>query len=141
VPPRCIPPRWPLVVRVARGGTRRSNHAAPYASSMSLFGATVPAAWATPTLAVLALVTAVLVFMAWRKQSREVRDQGEMLRLQAEHLALDRKVNGEQIRVLGLQPMSSSTRAPTASARRKNGVELRPSSGTWGRHGRTRIRN
>jgi hypothetical protein len=58
---------------------------------------------ATLGLAVLALATAILAFMAWRKQSREVRDQAEMLRVQSEQLAEDRKVNAEQIRVLGLQ--------------------------------------
>ena len=45
-------------------------------------------------LAGLALVTAVLAFLAWRKQSKEVRDQAEMLRLQAEEfrqLSADRE--------------------------------------------------
>jgi hypothetical protein len=58
---------------------------------------------ATLGLAVFALVTAILAYLAWRKQSREVGDQAEMLRVQAEQLAEDRKVNAEQIRVLGLQ--------------------------------------
>lgn len=58
---------------------------------------------ATLALAILALATAVLAFMAWRKQSGEVRDQAEMLRVQSEQLAEDRKINAEQIRVLGLQ--------------------------------------
>lgn len=38
----------------------------------------------TLALAVFALATAVLAYMAWRKQSREVRDQTEMLKVQAE---------------------------------------------------------
>jgi hypothetical protein len=70
---------------------------------MSLIFATQLTAVATLALAVLALATAVLALLAWRKQSREVRDQTEMLRVQAEQLAEDRKVNVEQIRVLGLQ--------------------------------------
>lgn len=41
---------------------------------------------ATLALAVLALATAVLAFMAWRKQSKEVRDQAEMLELQSKEL-------------------------------------------------------
>ena len=58
---------------------------------------------ATLALAALALATAILALLAWRKQSREVRDQGEMLRVQSEQLAEDRKVNVEQVRVLALQ--------------------------------------
>lgn len=50
---------------------------------------------ATLALAVLALATAVLAFMAWRKQSREVSDQAEMLRLQAAEL---RQVSAERER-------------------------------------------
>ena len=49
---------------------------------------------ATLALAALALATAILALLAWRKQSREVRDQGEMLRLQAEEfkqLSADRE--------------------------------------------------
>ena len=42
---------------------------------------------ATLALAALALATAILALLAWRKQSREVRDQAEMLRLQAEELS------------------------------------------------------
>lgn len=41
---------------------------------------------ATLALAVLALLTAVLAYLAWRKQSREVSDQAKILRLQAEEL-------------------------------------------------------
>lgn len=61
---------------------------------MSLIFATQLTAVATVALAVLALATAVLAYLAWRKQSREVRDQAEMLRLQAEEfsqLSEDRK--------------------------------------------------
>lgn len=50
---------------------------------------------ATLALAVLALATAVLAYLAWRKQSREVSDQAEMLRLQAAEL---RQVSAERER-------------------------------------------
>jgi hypothetical protein len=53
---------------------------------MSEIAAEQLAAVATLALAVLALATAVLALLAWRKQSREVRDQAEMLKLQAEEL-------------------------------------------------------
>jgi hypothetical protein len=55
----------------------------------------------TAILGVGAIVTAVLAFMAWRKQSREVRDQAEMLRLQAEEfrqLSADREREADERR-------------------------------------------
>jgi len=58
---------------------------------------------ATLALAVLALATAIVAFLAWQKQSREVHDQAKMLQVQSDRLAEDRKVNAEQIRVLSLQ--------------------------------------
>jgi hypothetical protein len=64
------------------------------------FAAQLTAA-ATLALAVLALATAILAFMAWRKQSREVSDQAEMLRLQAEEfrqLATDREREAQERR-------------------------------------------
>jgi gas vesicle protein len=57
----------------------------------------------TAILGVGAIVTAILAFLAWRKQSQEVRDQAEMLRVQGNRLAEERKVSAEQIRVLALQ--------------------------------------
>jgi flagellar biosynthesis component FlhA len=53
---------------------------------MSLVFATQLTAIATLALAALALATAILALLAWRKQSREVSDQAEMLRLQAAEL-------------------------------------------------------
>ena len=53
---------------------------------MSLIFATQLTAAATLALAALALATAILALLAWRKQSREVHDQAEMLRLQAKEL-------------------------------------------------------
>jgi hypothetical protein len=52
---------------------------------------------------VLAIVTAVFAFLAFRKQSREVSDQAKMLEVQSDQLGEDRTVNAEQIRVLKLQ--------------------------------------
>jgi hypothetical protein len=49
---------------------------------------------ATLALAVLAFLTTGLAYLAWRKQSREISDQAEMLRLQAEeirHAAAERE--------------------------------------------------
>ena len=54
---------------------------------MSLIFATQLSAVATLALAALALATAILALLAWRKQSREVIDQAEMLRLQAAEFA------------------------------------------------------
>ena len=50
-----------------------------------------------------AIVTAIYAIRAFRKQPEEVSDQAEMLRVQAGQLGEQRKVNAEQIRVLGLQ--------------------------------------
>jgi hypothetical protein len=50
-----------------------------------IFSAQLAAA-ATLALSVLALLTAVLAYLAWRKQSREVSDQAEMLRLQSQEI-------------------------------------------------------
>jgi hypothetical protein len=70
---------------------------------MSLLGATILTAIATLALAVFALITAVLAYMAWRKQSREVHDQAEMLRVQSDQLEEQRKLNERQTPVLRLQ--------------------------------------
>jgi hypothetical protein len=48
---------------------------------------------ATLGLAAFALATAILAYMAWRKQSREVSDQADMLKLQAKEL---RQVSAER---------------------------------------------
>jgi hypothetical protein len=61
---------------------------------MSEIFATQLSAAANVALAVLALVTSGLAFLAWRKQSKEVHDQAEMLRLQADEfrqLSADRE--------------------------------------------------
>ena len=48
---------------------------------------------ANVVLAAFAIVTAILAGLAFLKQSREVRDQAEMLRIQAEQLGEQRKIN------------------------------------------------
>ncbi len=58
---------------------------------------------ATAVLAVFAILTAAFAMLAFRKQSKEVSDQASMLEVQSGQLAEQRKVNAEQIRVLGLQ--------------------------------------
>jgi hypothetical protein len=58
---------------------------------------------ATAVLAVFAIVTGIYAVRAFRKQSKEVSDQAEMLRVQSEQLEEQRKINAEQTRVLALQ--------------------------------------
>lgn len=70
---------------------------------MSLIFATQLTAVATLALAVLALATAVLAFLAWRKQSKEVSDQAEMLDLQRRQLAEQERTSAKQAEVLELQ--------------------------------------
>jgi hypothetical protein len=70
---------------------------------MSLIFATQLTAIATAVLALFAIVTAYYARKAFLKQSREIRDQAEMLRAQSEQLEEHRKINAEQTRVLELQ--------------------------------------
>jgi hypothetical protein len=72
---------------------------------------------ATTVLALFAILTAILAYLAFRKQSREVRaieqqvtdqqevtkQQGELIQIQSEQLAEQRKLNEEQITIFGLQ--------------------------------------
>lgn len=70
---------------------------------MSLIFATQLTATATVALAVFAIVTAWYARKAFIKQSKEVSDQAEMLRIQGEQLTEQRSVNERQIEVLELQ--------------------------------------
>ena len=70
---------------------------------MSLIFATQLTAVATAALAVFAIVTAYYARKAFRSQSKEVRDQAAMLKVQSEQLGEQRKINTEQIKVLELQ--------------------------------------
>ena len=58
---------------------------------------------ATAVLAAFAFITAIFAGLAFRKQSREVRDQAKMLRIESEQFAEQRKLNAEQAKVLELQ--------------------------------------
>jgi hypothetical protein len=95
---------------------------------VTFFGATLFTAIATAVLAAFAIVTAILAYMAFRKQSKEVRDQAEMLKVQADRLAEERKVSTEQIRVLGLQAeelrQAAAARDREAHERRRAQAEL-----------------
>lgn len=50
-----------------------------------------------------AIVTAVYAIRAFREQSKEVRDQAEMIRIQSDQLAEQRRINEKQTEVLELQ--------------------------------------
>jgi hypothetical protein len=67
-----------------------------------IFAAQITAV-ANVLLALFAIVTAVLAFLAWRTQSREVGDQSQMLELQRRQLAEQEKTNLKQAEVLELQ--------------------------------------
>lgn len=58
---------------------------------------------ANAVLAAFAIITAVLAGLAFRKQSREVSDQAEMLNLQRRQLEDQREATAEQAGVLKLQ--------------------------------------
>jgi hypothetical protein len=82
---------------------------------MLIFGSPwhLPPAWgdiptwitgiATTGLLAGAIVTAAYAIRAFRAQSHEISDQGEMLKIQSGQLAEQRKINTEQMTVLGLQ--------------------------------------
>jgi hypothetical protein len=54
-------------------------------------------------LATFAIATAIVATLAFWKQSREVRDMAEMLKVQSERLADQRRINEEHAKVLELQ--------------------------------------
>ena len=60
---------------------------------MSLIFATQLTAVATAILAVFAFTTAVFAYLAFRKQSREVRDQAKMLKVQSDQLEEQQRIN------------------------------------------------
>ena len=60
---------------------------------MSLIFATQLTAVATAILAVFAFTTAILAYRAFRKQSREVRDQAQMLKVQSDQLEEQQRIN------------------------------------------------
>ncbi len=58
---------------------------------------------ATAVLAVFAIITAVYAVRAFRKQSQEVSDQANLLKVQSDQLAEQRNINARQTDVLELQ--------------------------------------
>jgi cbb3-type cytochrome oxidase subunit 3 len=72
----------------------------PYHAPMSLELSGEITAIATSVLAVFAIVTAAFAILAFRKQSKEVRDQAAMLNVQSEQLDLQRQANLLQARSL-----------------------------------------
>jgi hypothetical protein len=89
---------------------------------MSLTFATQLTAGFTAILGVGAIFTAVFAVLAFKKQSKEVSDQAEMLRLTSDQLAEQRTINAEQTRVLQLQ--ARELRA-SLDARERASLELR----------------
>jgi hypothetical protein len=84
-------------------GCQAGTHAA---ASGSIWATDVPGwitAAATAMLALFAVLTAYYARQAFLKQSKEVSDEAEMLRLQSEQLEEQRKINAEQTAVLKLQ--------------------------------------
>jgi len=67
---------------------------------MSLIFATQLAAIATAVLAILAIVTAIFAILAFREQSKEVRDQASILGIQSNQLEEQRKINALQAKEL-----------------------------------------
>jgi hypothetical protein len=76
----------------------------------------------TAILAVFAIVTAIYAVRAFRKQSKEVSDQAEMLRVQSDQLGEQRKINAEQTEVLSLQ---ASELRESLDERKREAVERR----------------
>ena len=70
---------------------------------MSLIFATQLTAVATAVLAVFAIVTAVFAILAFRKQSKEVHDQAEMLGVQSRQLDLQSQQLNDQREINSLQ--------------------------------------
>lgn len=77
---------------------------------MTFFGMALPTAAGTIVLAVFAIFTAWYARKAFLKQSEDIKDQAELIKVQSRQLELQglqfeeqRNVNVEQIRVLKLQ--------------------------------------
>jgi hypothetical protein len=78
----------------------------PSSAESSVWTMDVPTwitAIATVGLFVGAIFTAIYAIKAFRKQSQEVTDQAEMLKIQSDQLGEQRKINERQVAVLELQ--------------------------------------
>lgn len=97
---------------------------------MSLIFATQMTAVATAVLAAFAIVTAFYAVRAFRKQSQEVSDQAEMLRVQSEQLTEQRKINERQTEVLALQ---AAELRESFAERKRDAATAPPTRSYWER--------
>jgi hypothetical protein len=102
---------------------------------MSLIGATVFVAIATTVFAVGAIVTAVFAILAFRKQSKEVSDQAEMLQLQSSRLGLQerqfedqRKINQRRDELFDKQLRESEQRTMIIERQHAEMIDLEPTT-------------
>ena len=72
---------------------------------------------ATAILAAFAIITAIYAVRAFREQSQEVSDEAEMLCIQSDQFAEQRKINERQTGVLALQAAELRESSTSASAR------------------------
>lgn len=96
-----VPPitNWQLPLHVASKPTSAD-------AAGSIWAIDVPTwitAIATVGLLAGAIITALYAIRAFRAQAHEISDQGEMLKIQSGQLEEQRKINTEQMTVLGLQ--------------------------------------
>jgi hypothetical protein len=104
---------------------------------MSLIFATQLTAIATAVLSVFAIITAVYAVRAFRKQSKEVSDQSEMLVVQSSRLELQERQFGEQRPInrkrdelLDRQIRESEQLARTFERQQAEAIDLKPGSTT-----------
>jgi hypothetical protein len=102
---------------------------------MSLVFATQLTAVATAVLAAFAIVTAVFAILAFRKQSREVSDQAEMLQVQSSRLELQerqfeeqRKINQKRDELFDKQLRESEQRTMIIERQQAEMIDLEPRS-------------
>ena len=102
---------------------------------MSLIFATQLTAVATSALAAFAVVTAAFAILAFRKQSREVSDQAELLQVQSSRLELQerqfeeqRTINRKRDELLDKQIRESEQRARTFDRQQAEAIDLKPGS-------------
>jgi hypothetical protein len=102
---------------------------------MSLIFATQLTAVATTVLAAFAIVTAVFAILAFRKQSREVSDQAEMLQVQSSRFEVQerqfedqRKINQKRDELFDKQLRESEQRTMIIERQQAEMVDLEPRS-------------
>jgi hypothetical protein len=102
---------------------------------MSPIFATQLTAAATAVLAVFAIVTAIYAVRAFRKQSKEVSDQAEMLKLQSSRLELQERqfeeqctINRKRDQLFDKQLKETEQRALTFERQQAEMIDLEPRS-------------